>query len=201
MVSLGGQLTDILIEQGAIRENIAVIPNAIESKWILSREEIEVKAAKRGTDSIKFVMVGRNEYRKGLHILQSAMRSLEQPIELHMVGDWPYWDAGIHCVVHHGVIRDKRELMATLDECDVLLLPSLSEGMPTVILEAMARGLKVIAADVGANSTLISKNRLFRANEPMELAMQIETIDKLPFERGNTFSWNTIVEAICNGLT
>ena len=65
VVSLGGQLTDIHVEQGAIRENIVVIPNAIESKWILSQEEIEAKAAKRSADSIKFVMVGRNEYRKG----------------------------------------------------------------------------------------------------------------------------------------
>ena len=154
VVSLGGQLTDILVEQGAIRENIVVIPNAIESKWILTREEIEAKMAKRSADSIKFVMVGRNEYRKGLHILQEAMLRLEQPIELHMIGDWPYWDAGIHCVVHHGVIRDKQKLMATLDECDVLLLPSLSEGMPTVVLEAMARGLKVIGTDVGAMSEL-----------------------------------------------
>ena len=71
-----------------------VIPNGIESKWILSHEEIEAKAAKRSADSIKFVMVGRNEYRKGLHILQESMRSLEQPIELHMIGDWPHWDAG-----------------------------------------------------------------------------------------------------------
>ena len=44
--------------------------------------------------------------------------------------------------------------MVTLDECDVLLLPSLSEGMPTVVLEAMARGLKIIGTDVGAMSEL-----------------------------------------------
>ena len=154
VVSLGGKLTDILVEQGADLTSISVIPNGIESKWILSHEEIEIKAAKRSADSIKFVMVGRNEYRKGLHILQESMRSLEQPIELHMIGDWPHWDAGIHCVVHHGVIRDKQKLMVTLDECDVLLLPSLSEGMPTVVLEAMARGLKIIGTDVGAMSEL-----------------------------------------------
>lgn len=155
VVSLGGQLTDILVEQGADLTSISVIPNGIESKWILSQEEIEAKVSKRSGSSIKFVMVGRNEYRKGLHILQSAMRILEQPIELHMIGDWPHWDAGIHCVVHHGVIRDKQELMATLDECDVLLLPSLSEGMPTVVLEAMARGLQIIGTDVGAMAELI----------------------------------------------
>ena len=173
VVSLGGQLTDILVEQGAIRENIVVIPNAIESKWILSQEEIEAKAAKRSADSIKFVMVGRNEYRKGLHILQAAMRSLEQPIELHMIGDWPRWDAGIHCIVHHGVIRDKQKLMATLDECDVLLLPSLSEGMPTVVLEAAGRGLKVLTADVGAVSEIVGGQSLVRGGDALSMRMAL----------------------------
>ena len=81
-------------------------------------------------------MVGRNEYRKGLHILQAAMRSLEQPIELQMIGDWPYWDAGIHCVVHHGVIRDKQKLMATLDDVRRAV-----GGLPTVV---RGNGLQVI---------------------------------------------------------
>lgn len=169
VVSLGGQLTDILVEQGADLTSISVIPNGIESKWILSQEEIEVKAAKRGTSSLKFVMVGRNEYCKGLHILQEAMRSLEQPIELHMIGDWPHWDAGIHCVVHHGVIRDKQKLMATLDECDVLLLPSLSEGMPTVVLEAAGRGLRVLAADVGAVSEVVGSQSLVRSGDALAM--------------------------------
>ena len=183
VISLGGQLTDILVEQGADLTNISVIPNAIESKWILSKEEIEAKAAKRSMDSIKFVMVGRNEHRKGLHILKAALRSLEQPIELHLIGDWPHWDAGIHCVVHHGVIRDKRDLMETLDECDVLLLPSLSEGMPTVVLEASARGLKVIATDVGALTSLID-NRIDPQN-PKALAEEMRryvTIEKPEFK-------------------
>jgi len=195
VVSLGGQLTDILVEQGAIRENIVIIPNAIESNWILTREEIEAKMAKRSADSIKFVMVGRNEYRKGLHILQEAMLSLEQPIELYMIGDWPYWDAGIHGVVHHGVIRDKQKLMATLDEYDVLLLPSLSEGMPTVVLEAMARGLHVIATDVGALAEL-ADNRIEPQNSE-ELAnairwhVDVRKSDVKPLEM-KCFQWSVI---------
>ena len=202
VVSLGGQLTDILVEQGAIRENIAVIPNAIESKWILSREEIEVKAAKRGMDSIKFVMVGRNEYRKGLHILQAAMRSLEQPIELHMVGDWPYWDTGIHCVVYHGVIRDKQKLMATLDDCDVLLLPSLSEGMPTVLLEAAGRGLRVLAANVGAVSEIVGSQSLVRSGDALSMKIALlslidGTIDP---QLGRLFTFDEVAHRTINQL-
>ena len=200
VVSLGGQLTDILVEQGAIRENIVVIPNAIESKWILTREEIEAKMAKRSADSIKFVMVGRNEYRKGLHILQEAMLRLEQPIELHMIGDWPRWDAGIHCIVHHGVIRDKQKLMATLDECDVLLLPSLSEGMPTVALEAMSRGLHIIGADVGAMNTL--RVKVFRTGDAQQLACAINRGHSQlgTFNFPAEYTWGNVAQLTSNCL-
>ncbi len=102
-------------------------------------------------------MVGRNDKVKGIQVLQDALSLLSEPIELHMIGDWPQWDAGIHKVVYHGVVRDQNLLMEKFDACDILLLPSLSEGMPTVILEALARGLDVIASDVGAVRELVAR--------------------------------------------
>ena len=55
-------------------------------------------------------------------------------------------------VVYHGTITDTAKLQGILDSSDVLLCPSFAEGMPTVVLEAMARGLAVIATDVGATA-------------------------------------------------
>ena len=112
-----------------------------------------------------------------------------------MIGDWPEWDTGIHHVIHHGVIRDRQKLMATLDECDVLLLPSLSEGMPIVVLEAKARGLRVIATDVGAMSEL--ENSLIKPNNPGELAKEIKhyTSTKrlmIESELEENFKWNKV---------
>ena len=42
-----------------------------------------------------------------------------------------------------------------LDDADIFLFPSLSEGFSNALLEAMARGLPVIATDVGANAEMI----------------------------------------------
>ena len=41
---------------------------------------------------------------------------------------------------------------------DCLICPSYSEGMPTVILEAMASGCCIIASDVGAVRCIVDKN-------------------------------------------
>jgi glycosyltransferase involved in cell wall biosynthesis len=61
-------------------------------------------------------------------------------------------------VVYHGAIRDEGKLKALLRSCDVLVCPSWSEGMPTVIMEAMASGLAVIATDVGAVRQQVGEN-------------------------------------------
>ena len=111
-----------------------------------------------------------------------------------MIGDWPQWNSGIHNVIHHGVIRDKNDLMSTLDECDVLLLPSLSEGMPTVILEAAARGLPAIASDVGAVSEVISQKGLTEpGNSEMLVTLIIQSQRiRLPHEFRRPNTWEEI---------
>ena len=196
LVSLGGKLTDILIANGVAKDSIAIIPNGIESKWILSEEELIARTERRRGERVRFVMVGRYEFRKGLHILQAAMSDLTHPIELHMIGDWPKWDSGIHDLVHHGVIREKMALMAILDDCDVLLVPSLSEGMPTVILEAAARGLPSIASDVGAVAEIVPVRNLFDAGNIGELAIRLSSItDKAGFIRiGKRFDFRQVAD-------
>ncbi|WP_430810987.1 MULTISPECIES: glycosyltransferase family 4 protein [unclassified Carboxylicivirga] len=59
---------------------------------------------------------------------------------------------------YHGTITSQQTIQTLLHESDVLLCPSYSEGMPTVILEAMACGCALIATDVGASGELVDKN-------------------------------------------
>ena len=44
-----------------------------------------------------------------------------------------------------------------MQACDVLVCPSWSEGLPNVILEAMANGLAILATNVGATNILINE--------------------------------------------
>lgn len=53
------------------------------------------------------------------------------------------WDQ----VTFHG-FKPHDEVMSFLDSADVFVLPSESEGLPTVVTEALARGLAVIATDL-----------------------------------------------------
>jgi glycosyltransferase involved in cell wall biosynthesis len=195
-VSLGGRLTDIIHQHDGGRGSAVVLPNGIAQHWMLSEEERQVRSQLNPARNLKYVMVGRNEFRKGLHILQEALKLLSEPIELHMIGEWPRWDAGIHKVVYHGVVRDQQALKEKLDACDVLLLPSLSEGMPTVILEALARGLDVIASDVGAVKELVKKP--LPPGDIIALVEAIKSAKKLDHPRRITerYAWDGIAQEI-----
>ncbi|MFP6688191.1 MAG: glycosyltransferase family 4 protein, partial [Alphaproteobacteria bacterium] len=43
----------------------------------------------------------------------------------------------------------RSDVAALLDAADIFVFPSESEGLPTAVLEAMAKGVPVIATDVG----------------------------------------------------
>ncbi len=185
LVSLGGKLGDILLAQGARKDQIVVLPNGVDDFWF------DTPNAAKPSGQIRFLMVGRNEYRKGFHVLQEALSILEEPIELHLAGDWPKIKSTHHNVTYHGVVRDKHELIKIVDSCDVLLLPSLSEGMPTVVLEAKARGLRIIASDVGAMSNL--QENLINANNPKQLAQTMQSSEIKGLKSlSKDYRWNRI---------
>lgn len=147
--SLGGKLNNILGER-VPKTKIITQSIGIDASWLMAEEAMKL-ALERPR---KFIFIGRNEKRKGLDILNSAMQSADSSnCEFHMVGPFHGKDRlKAKHVFYHGLVKGEDQMRQLLDECDVLLCPSYAEGMPTVIIEAMSRGLAVIASDVGAVS-------------------------------------------------
>ena len=151
--SLGGKLTDILKEQGLPGKKILEIPLGIDESWI--NPAIEEHTKKK----ITFVFIGRNERRKGIPELNAALSGelKNENFEFHFIGPLPEnVQLNLPQIQYHGSISDSLKIKTILETCDVLVCPSHSEGMPNVIVEAMASGLAVIATDVGAVSVLVS---------------------------------------------
>lgn len=76
--------------------------------------------------------------------------------------------------VRPGVFGDEKWPMLTA--ADIFVLPSWSECLPLVIIEAMAAGLAIVATDVGGVADLLDDGKaglLVRAREPVELAAAI----------------------------
>ena len=82
----------------------------------------------------------------------------KEDIEMHFIGDIPQSKQIISDkIIYHGSVKERNAMISILRSCDVLICPSFSEGMPNVILEAMACGLAIIASNVGAVSLMVSE--------------------------------------------
>jgi glycosyltransferase involved in cell wall biosynthesis len=171
--SLGARLTE-LIKKEVPKANISEIPIGLEASWA----EGSMDKSSLSFSPKKLVFIGRNEHRKGLHILFELLGERNfDGLEFHFIGavSAPS-DIKNQPLIFHGEIRDENKIKAILDQSHGLLIPSLSEGMPTVILEAMSRGLPILASDVGAvNEQVNTENGiLFPAGSKQELGKALE---------------------------
>ena len=184
VISLGGSLTETLQKVGIDDERIIVSPNGIDNQWIL-----DSYIANEG--DICFVFIGRNDTMKGFSILLEALKKSNVRVSLKVIGPWPEIKISIHNLTYYGEIKSKERVFEIIDDSDVLLVPSLSEGMPTVILEALARGKAVIATDVGAVADLVSDKNgvLIKPGSIEALTQAIEKMHKNDLE--NTFTAST----------
>ena len=103
------------------------------------------------------MFLGRYERRKGIEELHAVLSDWQGPeIEFVFIGPIPKEkQLDLPWVQYRGSISGSAALQAELDQGDILICPSYAEGMPTVILEAMARGLAIIATDEGATRELV----------------------------------------------
>jgi glycosyltransferase involved in cell wall biosynthesis len=73
----------------------------------------------------------------------------------------------------------RKDATCILPDMDMLLLPSLTEGTPMVILEAMAAGVPVIASDVGGIGEIIEDSRtglLIKPRDPVAIAESVKAL-------------------------
>jgi glycosyltransferase involved in cell wall biosynthesis len=128
-----------------------------------------------------FLFVGRFSEEKNLFYLLNQISHLRQscsrPFRLSLVGDGPLRGALVNLAMQlkvddlitwHGWLN-KDQLRDVYRSAYCLLLPSLNEGMPNVVLEAMACGLPVIASRVIGNATVVRHGEtgfLFDLKEP-----------------------------------
>jgi glycosyltransferase involved in cell wall biosynthesis len=85
----------------------------------------------------------------------------------------------------HGWLDAERKARA-LEEADVFVLPSLSEGMPVALLEAMASGLAIVATRTGGVPEVLTDDldaSLVAAGEPTELADALGAVAADPERR------------------
>jgi glycosyltransferase involved in cell wall biosynthesis len=136
-----------------VRFEVVLNPFVAPSRPTRSSHRDEARHARGATPVIVFV--GRLVVGKGIFDLLEAVSLIVrqgEPLKLIIVGDGPA--AGVvrdtitalalndHVETRGYIVGDR--LHEAYDEADMLVLPTYSEGFPTVILEAMDAGLPVV---------------------------------------------------------
>ncbi|MFC6723321.1 glycosyltransferase family 4 protein [Halobium palmae] len=141
---------------------VNLVPSVISERDIHERGD-----ACRG-DEVHLLFVGRLVPVKGLKYLLKAIQSVVESgvnVHLRIVGDGqqrPQLEQlagrlGIaQRVTFCGHVAFGPELLDYYRSSDVFVLPSLSEGVPKTLTEAMASGVPVVATDVGGVSDAIT---------------------------------------------
>jgi glycosyltransferase involved in cell wall biosynthesis len=169
-------MRSILVDIGVPADKVVVPRFGVDLDLFHCREEHEPRS-----DLVRVVFVGSLIKKKGPQDLIEALNdSALNRVELVMVGDGIIREeleetcrqTGLTDRVEWLGLRSQQEVAAILRTCDILCLPSYTEGKPNVIKEAMASGLPVIATQVGGVGELVADREtglLFSAGNVGEL--------------------------------
>lgn len=143
-----------------------VIPTGITTDWIVdapTRHPVQ-------NPCWRFLYAGRLEHEKGVEVIITALKRLvtagftQVRVDFAGRGETAYV-AGLQQMVEKYGLDDyvrflgflpRETLLARYTDYDALVFTSLRwEGLPTTIIEAMAKGLPVIASDIGGPADII----------------------------------------------
>lgn len=165
---------------------VRVIPNGVDTEFFQPAPTTSENTA--AAHPFRLLFVGRFQGQKNLpYLLQECSRLPSGSFELHLVGDGPVAaelralaeQLGLGpAVIWHGWLP-RAALRDIYQSVDCFINPSLYEGMPNVVLEAMACALPVIASNIPGNEDLVSHGKtglLFDLQNSSELASHLRAL-------------------------
>jgi glycosyltransferase involved in cell wall biosynthesis len=182
---------------------VTVVPNGVGSSFYRRLHE----TSRTSSGPLRLLFVGRLDAQKNVLRLLDAISYVSSPVDLVLVGDGE----------QRGLVRDHLErldlsnvrlagaqrgegLLRWYRWADVLVLPSDKEGMPLVLLEAMAAGLAIISTDVPGSREVLEGVGLLTAPHPGALGAAIQRVAADPhlrselaarsLQRGRSHCWD-----------
>jgi glycosyltransferase involved in cell wall biosynthesis len=175
----------LLSWQPQLRSKIVIIPNGVPI-----RDQPPDPLITPASKSVRFFFAGRLEHAKGVDLLIEALAQVDSThFELIVAGHGSQrayleqlaTDRGLGQRVRF--VGANHDLSEWMKSADCLVLLSRWEGLPMVVLEAMERGLPVIASDVGGLPEMIVdgvNGYLVSSGDVGALAQRLQAIIETP---------------------
>jgi glycosyltransferase involved in cell wall biosynthesis len=180
---------DSLVLAGFARDQVSFVPFPVEPPRAISRFA-------RIPGSVQLLVVGRLVAAKGVDVLVEAMRpvidELGDSVSLLMLGSSALSDhhftnrlrnrineLGMEAQVTIRVDADDDELWQAYERSDVLVSPSMHEGLCVPVIEAYHAGCRVIASDAGNLPNVVqAPDPVVRAGDRSALAAAIVDVSR-----------------------
>jgi len=152
------------IKSYGVKNRFAIIPNAVDTSLFYPSHKPYDEEKKR------MLIVARLIPCKGIPFLLEALHILKKhrrDFSLDIVGDGPNREEyeemvkvfSLRDFVHFHGVKPKEYIAELMRESFFFVLPSFSENLPCVLIEAMASGLPCVATNVGGIPELVNKER------------------------------------------
>jgi glycosyltransferase involved in cell wall biosynthesis len=188
VIACNGDVACELRNSGA---NVHLVPHGVELERFVPQPFPEMRV-------LQLLAVGRLVEKKGFHVLIEAAARLRAPFQLNIVGEGPEEERLRGLIQIHSLESKVRlcgpktheDLPEVYSQAHVLVAPSIvdqtgdRDGLPNVVLEAMACGRPVIASDVGAIASAVIHDEtglLTQAGNAASLASAIELLAERHF--------------------
>jgi glycosyltransferase involved in cell wall biosynthesis len=207
---------------------LIIIPNGIDLRIYESVSKLNIyNELNIPSDEKIIVFLGRLHPVKGLDYLIESFYLITnryQNVSLLIIGKGSELSAirnlankyNLNSKIFFNSKVSNKEIPNYLSACNIFVLPSLSEGFPTVVLEAMASGLPIVATNVGGLPDIIQENKngfLVEPKNPEKMAERILFLLNNPYECKKigvynkeyvkNYQWNDVIdklEFIYNGV-
>ncbi|HEY3699261.1 MAG TPA: glycosyltransferase [Spongiibacteraceae bacterium] len=168
---------------------IITIPNGIDGSRFQLQIDKDAKLRELGIKLGPIIGVaGRLSTQKGITYLLQAMPAILQVhanTTLVIAGDGELRDALQQEANKLGIATSilfcgpRKDIPQLLQLFDIYVMPSLWEGLPMILLEAMAAGCPIVATNVGGNSSAVIHEQTGLLVEPASPSDLIKSVVKL----------------------
>lgn len=214
VLSVSEDLKLHIVNLGINENKVIVVPNGVDTeKFKPAGKENARKLLNLPLDKNIILFVGALRSIKGVdYLIEAAKNFVDSNTELYLVGRDDGLKKSLKKMAQDFKITDfikfigpvnHEDIPLWISASDILVLPSLSEGRPNVVLEALACEVPVVATDVGGIPELIINGEtgyLVPAKNPLELSEKVNKLlgDENQREKMGKFGRKSIIQ---RGLT
>jgi glycosyltransferase involved in cell wall biosynthesis len=192
-----------------------VIPNGVDTvKFHPMERELARRQCGLEENRRYLLTVSRFSHEKGLdHLLRAFARISCPDVELVLVGEGPKKGELLALAAELGITQRLKlpgvlghaEVCAWYNAADLFCLPSLWEGCPNVVIEALACGTPVVASRVGGIPDLVPHADLGLLVPPGEAELLAQAIDLALAKNwdrrgisqfGSAHSWSEVADRV-----